>query len=318
MTSRLNMISATGSKLVVCWFLIGTAGANYNWGYKSYNGPHTWAGNYPGCGPGRSRQSPVALPTGASNSTQVPRLEWLNFELDRTLVLQNNGKYMTLRNKDQDTSVPLPYNKGSIMDPDAEFLLDEVQFRWGQTNRDGSEHSVGGIKYPGEMTVISWNKKYKNLEQASRFPDGVIASVFFLQVQAEENVGYHLDELPNINGTSRPREIEESNYLFLFPVGQRVEDLQFFVYEGSFTTPPCTEGVLWHVYTEPVRLSEGQFAKLRSVVNSDGERLENNFRPIQPLNYRKVLMHGKRRKTPTGYGSYRSKYSRNQHWGHQL
>jgi len=296
------------SLLVFCWCTVERCSAQYDWGYEPHNGPHTWGANYPICGGASGMQSPVALPNSASNQSYVRRLEWINFELDRTLILQNNGKYMILRTKEDGSPIPRSFNRGSVMNPNDEFLLDEVQFRWGQTNNGGSEHSIGGIKYPGEMTVISYNRKYSSLAEAYKVRGAVIMSVFFLGIQPEENVGYHLDELPNINGTTRPREIPGSNYQFLFPVGRAIEDLEFFVYEGSSTTPPCTEGITWHVYKEPVRISEEQMNKLRSVVDPEGRRLENNYRPVQPLNYRKVLKYVRGQRPPQPRAQARSGY----------
>lgn len=55
-----------------------------------------------------------------------------------------------------------------------------------------------------------------------------------------------------------------------------------FLYMGSLSTPPCSEGVLWVVMKEPVTLSDEQFALFA--------RLHaRNARPPQPANGRMVL-----------------------------
>jgi carbonic anhydrase len=52
-------------------------------------------------------------------------------------------------------------------------------------------------------------------------------------------------------------------------------------YEGSLTTPPCTEGVVWSIYAETVELSDAQ-------INTFASRYTGNNRPVQPLYERKV------------------------------
>ena len=53
-----------------------------------------------------------------------------------------------------------------------------------------------------------------------------------------------------------------------------------FKYDGSLTAPPCTEGVAWLVFTEPITMSDTQLAKLKEHI-----RKPNN-RPLQALNGR--------------------------------
>ncbi|TCS36370.1 carbonic anhydrase [Paucimonas lemoignei] len=59
------------------------------------------------------------------------------------------------------------------------------------------------------------------------------------------------------------------------------ERRDYYTYMGSLTTPPCTEGVLWIVMKEPIRLSSQQiaiFARLYPM----------NARPIQALAGRRI------------------------------
>ncbi len=54
-----------------------------------------------------------------------------------------------------------------------------------------------------------------------------------------------------------------------------------FRYEGSLTTPPCSEGVQWVVMAERRQISPEQMATLTS-------HLYDNNRPVQPLGDRKI------------------------------
>jgi carbonic anhydrase len=56
----------------------------------------------------------------------------------------------------------------------------------------------------------------------------------------------------------------------------------FYRYAGSLTTPPCTEGVRWHVLHAPIEVSAAQVDEFRAL-------FPLNARPIQPLNGRPVL-----------------------------
>ena len=60
------------------------------------------------------------------------------------------------------------------------------------------------------------------------------------------------------------------------------QDRTTYRYDGSLTTPPCSEGVKWFVLANPVALSAQQIAAFRAVV-------QDNNRPTQPLNGRKIV-----------------------------
>jgi carbonic anhydrase len=55
----------------------------------------------------------------------------------------------------------------------------------------------------------------------------------------------------------------------------------YYTFDGSLTTPPCTEGVRWYVLETPVTFSKAQIEKFASIY-------PQNARPIQPLHNRVV------------------------------
>ena len=77
---------------------------------------------------------------------------------------------------------------------------------------------------------------------------------------------------------NRPRVDSEARFetLPMLP-----KDHSYYKYEGSLTTPPCTEHVTWAVLATPVTLSKGQIERFRAVI-------KDNNRPVQPLHGRLV------------------------------
>jgi carbonic anhydrase len=59
------------------------------------------------------------------------------------------------------------------------------------------------------------------------------------------------------------------------------ESLDYYKYDGSLTTPPCSEGVQWHVLKDPIELSQAQLTAFQTV-------FPVNARPIQNLNGRTI------------------------------
>ena len=57
----------------------------------------------------------------------------------------------------------------------------------------------------------------------------------------------------------------------------------YYRFDGSLTTPPCSEGVVWLVLAEPVQASEDQVNALLTTLG------HSNARPVQELNGRTVL-----------------------------
>jgi len=70
---------------------------------------------------------------------------------------------------------------------------------------------------------------------------------------------------------------------------------EYWTYEGSMTTPPCNECVVWTVFRQAIPISSRQldaFRSLFAVSVEDSERnpqrIINNVRPPQSLNGRAI------------------------------
>ena len=62
--------------------------------------------------------------------------------------------------------------------------------------------------------------------------------------------------------------------------------------QGGLTTPNCNEAVLWTNMMSTQTISESQLEVFRTMTDSDGTTLNNNYRPPQPLNARTIYTTG--------------------------
>lgn len=125
-----------------------------------------------------------------------------------------------------------------------------------------SEHTVDGEHSPLEMHFV-------HQSQTGR----IAVLAVFLDVGEHNNT---LDKLLGAIGKSTPTY--GVNLYELLPTTS-----DYYHYLGSLTTPPLTENVEWYVFTEHVTISKEQLNKLCNYHS-------NNFRDVQPLNDRKVLL----------------------------
>ncbi|XP_064416357.1 carbonic anhydrase-like [Latimeria chalumnae] len=248
------------------------------------SGPNTWAHKYPKCG--GTHQSPIdVLPFTAYRD---PGLGLLNFEGSEQSVganLQNNGH----------TIVVTPWAHFTLQEVSVPntFILSSFHFHFG--NRSGcsmgSEHQVNGEAYPMEMHLVFSNSKYKSIKEAMAHYDGLaVLGVLFEIGAPNEGLKPITQALPKVkyNGQSTPVTV---NLYSLLPQ----ELSPYYRYQGSLTTPQCSENVIWTLLSSPLQMSWMQYHHITSQLfftgpnESHSVRMCNNFRPVQPLNGRQTL-----------------------------
>lgn len=157
-----------------------------------------------------------------------------------------------------------------------------------------SEHLIGNGAYSSEVHFVHSSKEGKLL---------VVGVLLDAKSNVRENnfLSIFWDVVKKNSGTSNPMpqafsskyegnsSININPYISILP-----GSANHFVYSGSLTTPPCTEGVQWILYSTPVQISESDRLFLKyAIENGNGTVTFKNFdnrnaRPSQPLNSRIV------------------------------
>jgi len=270
-----------------------------SWGYQLHNGPNTWVDSYPTCN--GQMQSPVALPLVYRNDSFIRRLGMYQYELVRPLTLINDEERYSISVRYEDDGQKPPEIGGSFYSPERRFNLDRISFRVGPDSSEGAEHSVGNRKLPGEMQLYHYDNKFKNIEEALKVPGQVSVAVLLFEVSEDDNLNLDvlLSKLHLVNGTKKAASMGSHNLEWIYPTTVTpLHECEFFMYEGSTTTPPCQEGVVWHIYFDYVAISERQLEQLRSVVTPSGAPMNKNNRFQMPLNTRQIYQHREVAPTP--------------------
>lgn len=63
------------------------------------------------------------------------------------------------------------------------YQLEQFHCHWGCSDGKGSEHTVDGESYSGELHLVHWNRtKYSSIDEAAGHPDGLAVLGVFLKV----------------------------------------------------------------------------------------------------------------------------------------
>lgn len=125
----------------------------------------------------------------------------------------------------------------------------------------GSEHTVAGVAADAEFHFVHADD------------EGALTVVGVLAEEGDHNPAYESYLAGATAGSGRTSTVDVAAML--------PAERSHHVYEGSLTTPPCTEGVRWIVLEDPVELGADQLADLEAA------HVEN-ARPIQPLGDRVI------------------------------
>lgn len=274
-------------RLAICFSSVFCGHTRLEW---SYSNIAAWRNDFPKCG--GNRQSPIDIVDDTSVTVTKPaELHFNNYNVSIDVVeLVNNGKtakfdHLLSRN------ITLA---GQGMYLHGNFSLAEVHFHWGDSVGTGSEHKINGKSSPLEVHFVHFNlEKYRNIGMAREKPDGVL--VLSVLTEASKNATFNNvwktigDQLDFIHSPGSKTSFR--NLLLQTIIPQNVGD--YYMYKGSFTTPPCFQTVTWIVLKEKLQIFEEHLESFRAMQTSMNNTYQvlllSNIRPVQPLNSRAVL-----------------------------
>ncbi len=200
------------------------AGSNVHWGYEGNEGPQqrgNLSESYEMCKKGRN-QSPIDIKKGS-----ITELDGIEFNYQgSSLTVLNNGH-----------TIQVNAGSGAYINVGGE-KYDLLQYHFHSPN----EHQVKGAPYLLEMHLVHKSEH------------GRLAVIGILMKKGEYNAELKKiwDYMPGQAGEKISPNISVD------PASLLPDNRSYFYYNGSLTTPPCSEGVRWFVLSSPVEIAQSQ------------------------------------------------------------
>ncbi|WAR27286.1 CAHZ-like protein, partial [Mya arenaria] len=296
MTTNYRPVQALGSRTVTKSYNTDVP-TDYSWGYHGYEGADTWGLYYTDCA--LTSQSPIDLLSPNSmtydSSLQLNTLMFNNYEVDFTGEIHNNGHSVQV---DIPSAADLHLTGGNL---GSTYKAAQLHWHWGADDTTGSEHTYQTKQYPLELHIVHYKTSYGSLASAVSQSDGLAVVGFFYEIDANDNANYAtlISALSTVQYKSATKYNIAMNVRDLtnseLPIdGMTGTNLTYFRYQGSLTTPSCSEVVTWTVMLDPIKISSTQLANFREVSHIESgtigthDKIDKNYRPVQALNGRTV------------------------------
>lgn len=213
------------------------------WNYSAEHGPEHWGEVAAQCASGKN-QSPINISQQVKADMQALNVNYAG----KVTGLTNNGH--TLQ---------------AVVDGDNTLTVDGDTFTLQQFHfHTPSENLIDGKQYPLEAHFVN----------ADANGQLTVLAVMFDNSVENEFLSALTQTLPQAGET-----VTFDNPLAIKDLLPQTEE--YYRFNGSLTTPPCSEGVRWFVLKEVNKLAASQAEKMMAVMG-------HNNRPVQALNARQV------------------------------
>jgi len=294
----------------------------YNWCYEGDCGASTWGTCVEACN--GMKQSPIDIPIAVQlgSPSDIKPLTFTNYQDVRIDVFGLSEEHYQDRNgininsNGDRVDAPKLKNPGYTIQFDVNpntagvagvvsggplltsYNILQLHFHWGADDSRGSEHTYSGREYPLEMHIVHYISSLSDVPTILNTPKGLAVTGFMFDIDPTGTDNAALKPLTDAisqivtAGSCIPYDTTAAGFNLDALINPVAGTSEYTYYSGSLTTPTCNEVVEWLNILTPLKISSSQMALFRTLMNTNGDPIVDNYRPPQPLNGRMPKKYG--------------------------
>jgi len=272
-----------------------------------------------------TKQSPINIDPDdvKTETTDVGAVNTTMFDMDIPGALANTGR--VLRWFAMGTVKPTI--SGGPLDSDKVYGLSHIDFHFGSSNTQGSEHKIDSKQYPMEMEMVFFDSAFADhtaaLASTNEDALATISQLFEVDTTTNDGLTPITGKITDIEyATTLKRKKREAEHrqgrqensavaastLKAESVTINIEKIigmatidNYYYYDGSMTEPNCIENTKWIINKDMADVTEVQLTEFRKLKTSDltgssdpntvtdfKDDLADNYRPVQTIDAHKV------------------------------
>ncbi|KAK1989664.1 carbonic anhydrase [Colletotrichum falcatum] len=171
-------------------------------------------------------------------------------------------------------------HNGTLTRRGREFKLKQFHFH------TPSEHRVDSEYFPMEVHFV-----FQSDDQSTNSTEPSLSVLgFLIEVDNSAPSGFLRSVFSRVQEVAAPGSTSETEPLSFCELKTVLQHSEVYQYDGSLTTPPCTEGVAWNVVAEPLRIDDVTYRAVKKILKFNARYTQNVPGQVNLLEHSRVTL----------------------------
>ncbi|KAK1983209.1 carbonic anhydrase [Colletotrichum cereale] len=179
------------------------------------------------------------------------------------------------------TTLEVAMSNGTLTRHGRKYTLKQFHFH------TPSEHRVDSEHFPMEVHFV-FQADANQLKNSTGPSHSVVG--FLIEVDNSAPSEFLKSVFAHVDEVKEPGSHAETEPLSFCELRTVLQHSEVYQYDGSLTTPPCTEGIAWNVVAEPLRIDDVTYRAAKKIMKFNARYTQNVPGKVNLLDHSRVML----------------------------